>query len=89
MRTVKKIIHIQDRQDNLVNFIKDLLKKAENGEITKLMTTSDMKEDDAIMTGYYNCDFMDRQLFITTQQLDLNYKMVESNINNLIEFIEE
>jgi hypothetical protein len=91
MKNVNKIIHIKNKQNNLINFIKDLLKKAENGEITKLITVSDdnNSNDDAIMTGYYNCSFMDRQLLITTLQLDLSYKMVEANVDKLIEIINE
>lgn len=90
MKTPNKIIHIADKQDSLVNFLKDLLKRAENGEITKIMTVSDNNlkgEEDTIMSGYYECDFMTRQIFISTLQLDLSYQMVEANVDKLIEFI--
>lgn len=90
MKTINKIIHLKDHQDSLVNFIKDLLKKAENGEITMLMTASDdAKNENVVMTGYYNCDFFQRQLFVKSQELDLAYKMVEANVDNLIEIINE
>lgn len=91
MKTVKKIIRLDDKRDNIINHIKDLLKLAEEGKISMLMTASDCIPDgeDVIMTGYYNCDFFQRQLFISAQQMDLAYMMVESNVDKLIEIINE
>lgn len=87
---VNKIIKLDDKKDSIINFIKDLLEKAEKGKIDKLLIASNCtKESQTIWTGYYNLTFFEKQIYINTLSLDLNYQMIKVNIDDLIEIINE
>ena len=66
-----KVIEIDSKRDNLVNFLKKILDMAEKGEISKIMIASFLDEkidSDAkeTLTGYFDLDMLERQLLIST-----------------------
>ena len=88
-----KIIRLSDKKESLVNFLKDVLEMAENGEIEKIMIASfkTKKDDDflvpEVLTGYYDLEHFERQYLLSSLQMDLAYSVVKSNIDELIEII--
>jgi hypothetical protein len=72
-----------------------ILAMAEKGEIKDIVLACFMesegkqKAEKEVMTGYYNLDFSEKQYLLAHLQMDLNYKMIESNIDKLIEIIDE
>ena len=68
---------------------------AEKGEIEKIMIASFMtkKVDDCLvpetLTGYYDLCELEKQYLISSLQIDLNYNVIEANVDKLIEIINE
>lgn len=99
-KILSKIIHLEDKKQSLVNYIKKILEMAEKGEIKKIMFASFIKKDlleaeikndclvHEIITGYYNLSQLERQYLIAGLQTDLNFSIVKSNVDDLIEIIE-
>lgn len=88
-----KIINLDDKKKTLVNWLKEILDMAEKGEIKDIVLAcfredeTKQKPEKEVLTGYFNLDFSEKQYLVAHLQMDLNYKMIESNIDKLIEII--
>lgn len=94
-KSTNKVIQLDEKKESLVNYIKKILVMAEKGEIQKLMIASFManKVDDCLvpetLTGYYDLCELEKQYLISSLQVDLNYNVVEANVDKLIEIIND
>ena len=88
---MSKIIRLDDKRKTLINYIKDILKMAENEEIEKIMIASFTKNNSNylpdVLTGYYKLSIVEKQLLIAGIQSDINLDIVKINIDDIIEII--
>jgi hypothetical protein len=92
---MSKIIRLDDKKESLVNYLKEILDMAEKGKIKKILTIAidesenvdTMKKD--IMIGFYDLDLNEKYYLLSHLQAELSYKLVETNVDKLIEIINE
>jgi len=90
---MSKIIRLNDKRNNIINYIKELLEYAEKGEIEKIAIVSFLEKDNIdsmdkeILLGFYNLTLNEKFYLLAHLQAELNYKLVEANVDNLIEYI--
>lgn len=88
-----KIIKLDDKRKNIINYIKNLLEYAEKGEINKIAVIAIMENNDIdtmgkdILLGFYNLSLNEKFYLLSHLQAELNYKLIENNIDKLIERI--
>lgn len=75
-----KIIRFDSKQENICNFLREVLEKAENEEFDNIMISTKTKTGE-VMNGYYNLGFNERQELISHCQLDIVWNMVRANLN--------
>lgn len=88
-----KVIQIDEKKDSLIKYLKKILTMAENGEISKILIASFMDNSEPengactkeVMTGFYGLDVFEMQYLVSVLQVDVNFKVVEANIDKLIE----
>ena len=90
---MSEIIRLDDKRKNIINYIKGLLEYAERGEIEKIAVVSFLEKDKVdsldkeILLGFYNLTLNEKFYLLAHLQAELNYKLVEENVDNLIEII--
>lgn len=92
---MSKIIRLDDKKESLVNYLKEILDMAEKGKINKILTIAidgaenidTMKKD--IMIGFYDLSLNEKYYLLSHLQAELSYKLVEENVDKLIEIINE
>ena len=90
---MSKIIRLNDKRNNIINYIKELIEYAEKGEIEKIAIVSFLEKDNIdsmdkeILLGFYNLTLNEKFYLLAHLQAELNYKLVEANVDNLIEII--
>ncbi|MFS0591772.1 hypothetical protein AB1L05_09230 [Cytobacillus horneckiae] len=57
---------------------------AKHGEIKNILIASEDKEVNAV-TGYCNLDVGEKQYLLSHVQVDINYQVVQANIDQLID----
>lgn len=77
----------EQEQQELIQHIEDLLQAAKNGDIKNFLVSATNRDGD-IVTGYCNLDIAEKQYLISHVQIDVNYQVVEANVDQLIEIIE-
>ncbi len=88
-----KIIKLDDKRKNIINYIKNLLEYAEKGDINKIAIIAIMENnntdtmDKDILLGFYNLSLNEKFYLLSHLQAELNYKLIENNIDKLIERI--
>jgi hypothetical protein len=90
-----KIIRLDDKKESLVNYLKEILDMAEKGKIKSILTMAidesenvdTMKKD--VMIGFYDLSLNEKYYLLSHLQAELSYKLVESNVDKLIEIINE
>ena len=84
-----KIVHFPVKKDieSVEDFVRDLLFKLESGEISgdKIAIVLNSPEPKQVMTGYYNCDLLDKQTLMSHIQIDIMWGVVKSNIDDILE----
>lgn len=90
-----KIIKLDDKRKNIVNYIKNLLEYAQRGEIEKIAVVAILEDKEKkldtmekdILLGFYNLSLNEKFYLMSHLQSELSYKLVEENVDNLIEII--
>lgn len=77
----------EQKQEELVKHIKELLIAAKNGEIKNVVIAAEAN-DGNVLTGYCNLDVGEKQYMLGHIQSDINFQIVEANVDKLIEIIE-
>lgn len=88
-----KVIRLDDKKESLVKYLKEILDMAEKGKIKKILTMAidesenidTMKKD--IMIGFYDLSLNEKYYFLSHLQAELSYRLVETNVDRLIEII--
>lgn len=82
---MSKVIHLfkseEDEKDKLIIYIKELLAKAESGEIKNLMIAGEGIDngDKVVLTGWVNMDCETRTRMLVHHNMDLVKSMIEAN----------
>jgi hypothetical protein len=72
------------KQEDLVSHIEQLLECAKSGEIKNILISAEQTTGD-VLTGYCNLDVAEKQYMLSHIQVDINYQIVEVNVDKLIE----
>lgn len=83
---MSKIVRFRTKQDTVVGTLEELLEKARSGDIAAFVFAAKCPEGE-IATSWANADMGLRQELISHQQVDLNYAIVEANVDKLIEWV--
>lgn len=85
-----KIVRFKSKSEasneGLVELLKEITQKAEAGELVNFIFAAKLT-DGNIATSWSNCDVGEHQELIAHSQVDINYRVVQANIDQLIEFV--
>lgn len=87
MAKVVRLFNAEDaKQEALVQHIEELLVAAKKGEIKNFLVSAE-GTDGTVLTGYCNLDVGEKQYMLGHIQVDINFQVIQSNVDKLIEFI--
>jgi hypothetical protein len=76
----------EESKEDMLNRLDEIRKDIENGEITNLMIAGRMA-DGNVLTGWANCDLIERQNLIGHVQIDIMWGVVRVNLPDILERI--
>lgn len=83
-----KIYRYKTSQNNCIRALKDLLERAERGEMTGFVFAANLP-DGNIATSWTNVDVGERQYLLAHMQVDINQAIVEINADRLAPIVAE
>ena len=83
-----KIYRYKTSQNNCIKALRELLERAERGEMTGFVFAANMP-DGNVATSWANVDIGDRQHLIAHMQVDLNFGIVEANADRVADMVQE
>jgi hypothetical protein len=83
---MSKIVRFKTSNDSLVESLEGLLERAKNGEFMNYIFACNTS-DGNIATGWCNADIGKMQELSSHLQCDIVYKMVEANMDRLVEYV--
>jgi len=81
-----KIVRYKTRQDNLVEALEDLLRRAKDGEMTGFIFAAKCK-DGNIASSWCNVDVGERNELNAHVQVDIMYAVMAANMDQLVEYV--
>jgi hypothetical protein len=85
---VAKIYRYKTSQNNCIKALRDLLERAERGEMTGFIFAANLPNGN-VATSWANVDIGERQFLIAHQQVDLNYGIVQANADQVADMVRE
>lgn len=83
-----KIYRYRTSQNNCVKALKDLLERAERGEMTGFVFAAKLP-DDNVATGWTNVDVSERQYLLAHMQSDITMAIIEANADLVAGIVSE
>lgn len=81
-----KIIRLKTPQDNVIEALELLLKRAQEGQVISFIFAA-KDPDGVIATSWSNADVGTRQELASHTQIDIMYAVIEANMDRLVEYI--
>lgn len=81
-----KIVRFKTPQDNVIEALEGLLQRAKDGEFTNFIFACDTSDGNTA-TGWCNADVGKMQELSSHLQCDIVYKMIEANMDRLVEYV--
>ena len=83
---MNKIVRFKTSQDNLIEALEQLLERAKSGEFHDFIFACHTS-DGSVATGWCNTDVGVMQELNSHLQCDIVYKMIEANMDRLVEYV--
>jgi len=83
-----KIYRYKTSQNNCIKALRELLERAERGEMTGFIFAANLP-DGNIATSWANVDVGDRQYLLAHMQIDINQSVIEANADRLAPIVAE
>lgn len=80
-KVVKLFNQEEENQEGLVRHIEELLECAKRGELKNVMVAAEMKDENTVITGYYNLDVGEKQYMLGHFQTDITWDIVKVNLD--------
>lgn len=81
-----KIYRYKTSQNNCVKALRDLLQRAENGEMVGFVFAANLP-DGNVATSWANCDVGERQYLLSHMHADITMSIIEANADHLANVI--
>lgn len=77
-----KIYRYKTSQNNCIKALRDLLERAERGEMTGFILAANLP-DGNVATSWANCDVGERQYLLSHMQADIMMAIIEANADSV------